>query len=266
MSTDAELLASYSEEGSEEAFATLTARYLPLVYAAAIRQVNGDEHLAKDVAQTVFAQLARRAKSLHSCRALSGWLYLNTRFAATKAVRSEARRRLRERKAVTMQGTEPVENPLWEELSPVLDAAMAELNAAHRMALLLRFFEGKDFKTVGATLGVSEDAARMRVQRGLEALRSVLARRGIMSATGALALTLSAHAVPAACPAGLAGSVSAAALALKAGAEAGSLFSFLQFMATTKIKVAAATLLATGVVTPYVVQLRTLDRLKTENQ
>src|SRR5262245_38028201 len=82
MSTDAELLRCYSEEGSEEAFATLTARYLPLVYAAAIRQVNGDEHLAKDVAQTVFADLARRAKSLGSCRVLSGWLYLNTRFAA----------------------------------------------------------------------------------------------------------------------------------------------------------------------------------------
>jgi len=69
MATDAELLRAYSEEGSDEAFAVLTERYLPLVDAAAIRQVNGDEHLAKDVAQVVFALLARRRLKIFSLEA-----------------------------------------------------------------------------------------------------------------------------------------------------------------------------------------------------
>ena len=63
MSEDAELLRQYAQSGSETAFAELVSRHLPLVYAAALRQVRGDEALAKDVAQTVFIDLP--AKPVH---------------------------------------------------------------------------------------------------------------------------------------------------------------------------------------------------------
>ena len=70
MTDDAELLRQYAQSGSETAFADLVGRYLPLVYAAALRRVGGDEALAKDVAQTVFIDLARKASSLlgRECR------------------------------------------------------------------------------------------------------------------------------------------------------------------------------------------------------
>ena len=38
---------------------------------------------------------------------------------------------------------------------------------------MLRFFEGRNFKEVGAALGASEDAAKMRVSRALEKLRKI---------------------------------------------------------------------------------------------
>src|SRR5260370_23457968 len=130
----------------------------------------------------------------------------------------------------------PAPEPAWDEISPVLDAAMAELNTAEKTAVLLRFFENKELKAVGQALGISEDAARMRVNRALEKLRDLLARRGITSAPAAFCATLCAHAVQGA-PAGLAASLSTTALTAAASAAAGttSTASLLQFMASTKL-------------------------------
>src|SRR5689334_4149951 len=167
MIEDAELLRQYTETGSEDAFTELVRQYLPLVYSAALRQVRGDQSLAKDVTQTVFADLARKARSLAGRELLSGWLYTSTRLAASNAMRVNQRRIIREKKAIAMQEdpeTSRAEEPNGD-LKLVLDEAMSKLDSAERNAVLLRFFQGKDMKEVGAALGVSEDAARMRVNR-----------------------------------------------------------------------------------------------------
>src|SRR5215468_680624 len=103
MIEDAELLRQYTETGSEDAFTELVRRYLPLVYSAALRQVRGDQSLAKDIAQTVFVALARKAKSLAGHELLGGWLYNSTRLAAYNVVRVNERRIIREQKAIAMQ-------------------------------------------------------------------------------------------------------------------------------------------------------------------
>ena len=61
---DTELLERYSRNRDERAFEAWVARYLNLVYSAALRHVDGDTHLAKDIAQNVFSDLARKARSL----------------------------------------------------------------------------------------------------------------------------------------------------------------------------------------------------------
>src|SRR5215469_4014083 len=96
MTPDCELLREFARTNSEDAFAELVKRHLNLVYSAALRQVNGDAHLAKDIAQTVFTDLARKARSLAGRENLSGWLYTSTHFAAAKIIRGESRRRDRE--------------------------------------------------------------------------------------------------------------------------------------------------------------------------
>ncbi|MGA2179858.1 MAG: sigma factor [Verrucomicrobiota bacterium] len=96
MTPDCELLRRYAGTKSEEAFAELVRRHVNLVYSAALRQVNGDVHLAQDVAQTVFTDLARKAVSLLRRSTLTGWLYTSAHFAAAKAVRTEQRRHARE--------------------------------------------------------------------------------------------------------------------------------------------------------------------------
>ena len=114
MTPDGELLRRYTETNSEHAFAELVERHLNLVYSAALRQVNGDAHLAQDVAQTVFADLARKAASLARRPVLTGWLYTSAHFAAAKAVRMERRRHAREEEAQFM-------NPLLCDPAPDLD-------------------------------------------------------------------------------------------------------------------------------------------------
>ena len=138
MIPDAELLRRYSEAASEEAFGELVRRHLDLVYSAALRQVNGDAHLAQDVAQTVFADLARKAASLAGRPAMTGWLYTSTHHAAAKMVRREQRRHAREQEAHAMQQLlhDPGPNLDWETLRPVLDTANALfLNLTVRLRL-----------------------------------------------------------------------------------------------------------------------------------
>ena len=236
MTTDAELLKRFVAAGSEAAFAEIVHRHLGMVHGTALRRVGGDAHLAKDVAQAVFVALARKARALRGHRTLAGWLYLSTHHAAAQLVRGEQRRRKREEAhAMHEQLTHDPVNADWTRLRPVLDAAMRELGAADREAVLLRYFEQRPFAAIGAALELSEDAARMRVDRALEKLRGLLARHGITSTAAALGTVLSGQAA-AAVPAGLAASVCESALAV-AVAPAAGIFASGPFLAAAAVAV-----------------------------
>lgn len=230
MSDDGELLRRWAEEQAEAAFAELVSRHIGLVYGVALRKVGGDAHLAQDVTQKVFADLARKARTVTAHPVLTGWLFTSTHFTACQLVRAERRRRERERRAHAMNELlrEETDGFEAEKLRPILDDLMLELNERDREAVLLRFFEGRGFAELGARLRLSEDGARSRVERAVEKLQALLARRGIHSTAGALGLALAPQA-SAAVPAGLAATVTATATA---GAP---LASALVFMSMAKI-------------------------------
>jgi len=261
MKDDATLLTGYVQNRSESDFAELVQRHVNLVYSAALRQVNGDAHLAQDVTQTVFTDLARKASSLTNHRVLAGWLFTSTRFAAAKMVRGEQRRRLREQEAHSMQEITPSDSTTshdWARVRPVLDEALAELGELDRDAILLRYLEGRDFAQVGAKLALSDNAARMRVDRAVDKLRTLLARRGVTSSSGALALALTSHAVTAA-PVGLATMVTGAALA-----TGGGVASTFAFMGLTKIQTGIASAVIAAGIGGYLVQERSNAALRAE--
>jgi len=210
--SEAEQLERFAKRGDEEAFRSLVEAHFNLVYSSALRQVNGDTHLAQDVVQSVFADLARKAAVLPRRTVLAGWLYEAARRAAAKAVRTEQRRRMREKEAIIMNEPAPEPAADWEEIRPILDEAMGQLKSQDRNAVLLHYFERKGYRGVGAALGITDDAAQKRVSRALEKLRKLLVRRGVTVSAGALAIALSAHAVHAA-PAGLSFSIGGVSLA-----------------------------------------------------
>jgi predicted DNA-binding protein (UPF0251 family) len=160
---------------------------------------------------------------------------------------------------------ESAAEPSWEELRPVIDEAMHELNQTEREAVLLRFFEKRQLGEVGAKLGVSEDAARKRVDRALEKLRGLLARRGVTSTSAALVVILGANTVAAA-PVGTAASIAGAAIASTAVGTGGTL-TILKFMAMSKLKIGlVGAVVVAGVATPLVIQQNhSQSKLQAEN-
>ena len=60
----------------------------------------------------------------------------------------------------------------------VLLRAMAQLDPLQREALLLKYAEGMEYTEMSAMTGVGESALKMRVKRGSERLRALLAKSG----------------------------------------------------------------------------------------
>ena len=258
MNDDMALVREFTASQSEQAFETLVSRHVNLVYSAALRQAR-DPDLAQEITQAVFIILARKAGSLSPKTVLSGWLYRTARFAANDALKIQRRRQLREQEAFMEGVLQNESDAAWEQLSPLLDEAMARLRDKDRDAIVLRFFENKNLKEVGAALGLEERAAQKRVARGLEKLRGFFAKRGVDSTATGIAETISANSIQAA-PVALAKTISAVAI-IKGAAAGGSILALvkgaLKIMAWTKAKTAIAAValavLAAGTTAPIII-------------
>jgi RNA polymerase sigma factor (sigma-70 family) len=211
MTDDLTLLREFAVSQSEAAFAQLVERHIGLVYSAAMRRVSNDTHLAEEITQAVFIILARKAQSLGVNTILAAWLYRTTRYAAADTLKQQHRRQQREQEAYMQSlANDNDTSAAWQQIAPVLEAAMDTLAERDRAALLLRFFENKTFAQVATATGGSEDAARVRVNRALEKLRIFFTKRGVTLTAVAIAGTVSANSVQAA-PVGLAATVTAMA-------------------------------------------------------
>ena len=264
---DHELLGRFTRQGSEAAFAALVGRHVNLVHSVALRQ-TGDPHQAEEVTQAVFIILARKAARLSPRVVISGWLYQTARLTAANYLRGERRRAHREQEAhMQSQLNAPESEETWQQMAPVLDAAMGELGQTDRDALVLRYFEGRTQGEVGVKLGVTEDAAKMRVSRALEKLRQLLAKRGVALPGAAIAAAVGGHAVQAA-PAALAATSTAMAVqgAFAAGSTIALVKTTIGTMSMMKLKLGAAALVVVaGISTPLAVQHGTIKELRAEN-
>jgi RNA polymerase sigma factor (sigma-70 family) len=180
--SDAELLREYSRSRSEDAFRTLIDQYVSMVYSSCWRQL-GDRHQAEDATQAVFVLLSQKAGGMRHSN-LAGWLLTTAHYTCAKIRKMELRRHRRET-AVAMEKScnSECQN---DELLAMLDDGLSRLRLADREAIALRYLQGQSLRQVGQALGISEEAARKRVDRCVEKLRRYFARKGITTAAGAL--------------------------------------------------------------------------------
>lgn len=269
MSDDWELLQRFRKFGDQDAFAEVVRRHIDLVWAAAFR-ISGNADLARDIAQTVFSDLARKAPKLSEQTVLTGWLHRAATFATCRALRDAARRTMRERQAMQMQSLQPnsEEDEKVQHLLPLLDETIGELAEPDRETILLRYFGKKSLAEIGATFGISEDAAQKRLARALERLRSHFRRRGFQTSAAFVTAALGVAGAQAA-PSGIAATVAAgsAAAAVTAGGTAiPQLIAHVTTpLAMMKSPVISTVLVAAAVTAPLVYQEYRSSRLGREN-
>ncbi|QJE98095.1 RNA polymerase sigma factor [Luteolibacter luteus] len=185
-----ELLRRFESSRSESAFRDLVRLHSPLVYATALRRLNGDRAGAEDVTQEVFSLLARKASTLRSAP-LPVWLHRQTCRRAANHMRTEKRRRKRELVSAQAMSDTYSSTETHESITVEVDEAMLDLPSADRELLIHRYFEERDLRTLGGRLGISEDAARKRIERALEKLAAIMKRRGVPVGGASLGGTMS---------------------------------------------------------------------------
>ncbi|MBN1420463.1 MAG: sigma-70 family RNA polymerase sigma factor [Planctomycetes bacterium] len=199
--SDLALLDRWRRMGDAHSFAEIVARHSGMVYNTCRRILN-DFTEAEDVAQECFLRLAKGDGAID--RSLGSWLHAVATRLSLNQLRSEGRRRRRER--LSAERSRRRDDPAWGEIRHAVDEAIAELPEGLRLPVIARFLEGRTFESIAGSLGIPCSTVRGRVDRGIEAIRAGLRRRGIHVAAVALTALLareSATAVPGSLVAGL---------------------------------------------------------------
>src|SRR5437763_13200564 len=98
--SDAQLVDSFLARQEQEAFAALVRRHGPMVLGVC-RRVLRNIHDAEDAFQATFLVLVRRARALRPRESLGNWLYGVAYRTALKARVMNAKRRSKERQALS---------------------------------------------------------------------------------------------------------------------------------------------------------------------
>lgn len=178
-----ELLQLYVKTGSQQAFGKIVQQHIDAVYSQCLRKLQ-DRSLAEDATQMVFVSLAKKASSIGPEVVLGGWLFNAARYCCSNVQRLESRRARREQKVARMRNeitsaSDESGNGLLSQAGHLLDDAIASLSDPDRDAIVLRYFEGQNINDLAQTLGVSPDAAKQRVCRAVNRLRTFFASRDI---------------------------------------------------------------------------------------
>lgn len=180
---DFALLDRFTATGDEEAFAEIVKRYAGVVYATSFR-VTHDRARAEDVSQEVFFRLLRKPNAVS--QSLGGWLHQCATRLALDEVRSETARKRREanRRIETNELTQMAST--WQEISPHVDEALAQLPEQSRELLVSHFLKGKSQSTIAVETRTSPATISRRMRDAVAELRAELRRRGVVVAPALL--------------------------------------------------------------------------------
>ena len=174
---DTQLIAMV-RNGNIDVFGQIIERYqLPI--AKYLYRLTGEYETAKDLAQDTFIQAFQSLRMNKNEISLKAWLY---GIATNKAL--EYRRR---KKIITfipfndyLNADPPDEHNQIEEVPEkmMVETALLKVPKEQRVCMVLHFVEGFKYQEIAQTLGISEDAVRMRVALGSQEFRKQYGPRG----------------------------------------------------------------------------------------
>ena len=188
---EAVLLRRFSTGADAEAFAELVRRYVQMVYSTSWRVLK-DENDARDVTQETFFELTRHAGRISG--SLGCWLHRVATQKSIDVIRRSVHRRQREQ---AYARTRPGEVQSWQDLSGHVDRALDALDESSKSLLLDHFITGKTTSQLAREQGVSQATISRRVNAGLEQLRGVLRRKGLLVTAVTLGTMLTENAAQA---------------------------------------------------------------------
>jgi len=251
--SDTHLLGRFVRGRDEAAFAALMDRHGPMVMGVC-RRVLRDPHAVDDVFQATFLVFVRKAASLRRPHLLGNWLYGVAYRIALQARAAAARQPALGRQVEEMPAAEVVDEKVWDELRPLLDAEVNRLPEKYRAPLVLCHLEGKTYAEAARVLGWAEGTVSGRLARAREKLRKRLSQRGVTLSAAAIGATLCQKG-SAAVPAALARATLRGALVAASGKVAAGLVSAqaitlsqtaLRVTLAVKLKVLAAVVVLGG--------------------
>jgi len=182
-------LAIALQEGSQQAYEELVARFQQPVYSLVYR-LMADRGDAYDVVQDVFLKVFRNIGTFRSESSLKTWIY---RIAVNEAHNYRRWFHRHRRQEVVLEGESdggknfgdtvpdrgrsPYDYALDGEKRILIGEALARINPMFRAAVVLRDMEDLSYEEIADILGVSLGTVKSRITRGREALRRQLEGR-----------------------------------------------------------------------------------------
>ncbi|WLT31241.1 RNA polymerase sigma factor [Geothrix sp. PMB-07] len=175
--SDKELVAAALEQDLG-AFDELMQRYERLVYKVAFNFVH-DSETAFDVSQTVFLKAFQRLAQFRHEAQVKTWLMRITHNESIDCLRHHRARGadldpLEEASPHLAMEAAQERDLLQRDDRAQLSRALARLNERHRLAVILRYFQGLGIQEVALILGCSEGVTKNMLFRSVRTLREAL--------------------------------------------------------------------------------------------
>ena len=188
--SDEVLLKRFARSADEAAFTEIVRRHGPAVLGVC-RRILRDGHAAEDAFQVVFLLLAKKADSLRNPERLACWLHGVAFRTALKQRSWLMRRRLREQpiEETTLAAAKDPDSDIRFEI----DAAIQQLPAKYRMAIVLCYMQGLTNAQAAAALGCPPNTIATRLARARGRLKERLTKQGLTVAVSSSLAAATAH-------------------------------------------------------------------------
>jgi len=163
--------------GNRRAFGMLMDRYEKRLYNAAYRVVNDPEDAA-DATQNAFVKAYQNLDRFDTSRRFFSWIY---RILLNESLNILNHRKrfddLHDNLALTTKN--PEQSYSDTETGRLLQSALMDLSAEHRVVIVLRHYQGLSYREIGEVVGVPEKTVKSRLFSARRHLKEILERRGI---------------------------------------------------------------------------------------